>query len=240
MERLSFKQLLHLYNDAPLSELAMMADKCRREIDGDIVLYNQNFHIEPSNICIHRCEFCSYRRESASQQGAWSMSPDEIENYCKEKYVPGITEVHIVGSVQPDKDFEYYLQIIKRVRAILPKEVAVKAYSAVEIVDMSKGKSIQDTLQELKNAGLDAIPGGGAEILSDSIRKQICPDKCSAEEWIDVHRIAHLLGIRSNATMLFGHIESREERLKHILRIRELQDEAPGFDAFIPLKYLPY
>jgi aminodeoxyfutalosine synthase len=238
MTRLSLEQLLSLYNDAPLSELSFMADKIRRSINGNNVLYNRNFHIEPSNICIHRCEFCSYRRENSTQEGAWSMSLEQIEQYCRDKYIPGMTEVHIVGSVHPEKDFDYYLQIIKKVRKILPKEVAIKGYSAVEIFDMSRGRPIIETLLHLKEAGLDAIPGGGAEILKDSVREKICPDKCTASQWLEIHKIAHRVGIRSNATMLFGHIESRKERLEHILKIRDLQDETSGFDAFIPLKYL--
>lgn len=238
-ERLCFDELMTLYQEGELSSLAHLADSRRREVCGTDVLYNKNFHLEPSNICIHRCEFCSFRRESSEQDGAWSMSIEEIIHHCKKEYYPGITEIHIVGSVHPDKGLDYYAQIVKTVRDTLPKEVTIKAYSAVEIVDMAKreGCSIETILKTLKDVGLEALPGGGAEILNDCIRGKICPDKCSSSEWLQVHKIAHHLGIRTNATMLFGHIESNEDRINHLLTIRELQDQTGGFDAFIPLKY---
>lgn len=239
---LSKGELLFLYEEE-LSYLSYLSDRVRRKINGDKVFYKRNFHLEPSNVCRHRCEFCSYRRESDRDPGAWNMSLEEVENYCRKKYQPGMTEVHIVGSVHPDKNFSYYRDVVKKVRDILPSEVSIKAYSAVEIVDMcqdsinSKRYSIESVLSELKICGLSSIPGGGAEILNDSIRKKICPDKATSLQWLDVHRTAHKLGISSNATMLFGHIESREDRVNHMLKIRDLQNDTHGFDAFIPLKY---
>ncbi len=236
---LSFEELMFLYDLPSLSDLASLAQRVRKRFNGENVYYNRNFHLEPSNVCIHRCEFCSFRREREDESGAWSLSLEEVRAYCREKYEEGVTEVHVVGSVHPSKKFDYYLNIIKILREELPDTVAIKAYSAVEISDMCRdGLTLDFVLSSLKGAGLSAIPGGGAEIFSQRVRDKICPDKISAERWLEVHETAHGMGLHSNATMLFGHIESREERVEHILRIRELQERSGGFDAFIPLKYL--
>jgi aminodeoxyfutalosine synthase len=167
------------------------------------------------------------------------MSLEEIRDYCREKYQKGMTEVHVVGSVHPEKGLDYYVSIIEIIRKELPDEVTIKAYSAVEIDDMSKysGKSWKEVLSILKSAGLQALPGGGAEIFEPGVRAQICPDKADGATWLEIHRIAHKMDIRTNSTMLFGHIESREDRINHLLSLRELQDETGGFDAFIPLLY---
>jgi len=236
--RYNFDQLMELYS-ADLEQLRALALAERKARYDRIIFFNRNFHIEPSNVCIHRCRFCSYRRDSGEQPGAWSMDLDQIREYCLQKYNKDITEVHIVGSVHPERDFEYYRSIISMVRGILPQEVAIKAYSAVEIDDMSisSGLSIEQVLTQLKEDGLDALPGGGAEIFDNSVREQICPDKTSAERYLEIHRTAHKLGISTNCTMLFGHIESREHRIAHMLKLRELQEETGGFNAFIPLKY---
>ncbi len=230
---------LELYSTTEMNKLSAAALKIREKKNGNKVFYNNNFHIEPSNICIHRCKFCSYRRNDSSQSGAWAMTLDEIIEYCREKYQKGMTEVHVVGSVHPERDLHYYTSIISILKRELPSEVAIKAYSAVEIDDMSKsaGKSIEYVLKTLKDAGLSAIPGGGAEIFAPRVRNEICPDKTDGAKWLEIHRIAHKLGIRSNATMLFGHIETREERIDHMLQLRNLQDETGGFDAFIPLLF---
>ncbi len=236
--RYEFDQLLELYS-AELEQLRALALAEREARYSRTILFNRNFHIEPSNVCIHKCKFCSYRRDSEEQPGAWSMDLDRIREYCLQKYNKGITEVHIVGSVHPEKDFNYYRSIISMVRELMPQEVAIKAYSAVEIDNMciSSGLSIEQALTQLKEAGLNALPGGGAEIFDNSVREQICPDKTSAERYLEIHRIAHRLGISTNCTMLFGHIESREHRIAHMLALRELQDNTGGFSAFIPLKY---
>lgn len=236
---LSKEELLFLYNNADMNTLSDLATKIRKRLNQDNVYYNRNFHIEPSNICKFRCKFCSYRRDSADLQGAWDMSIDEIRKYALEKYEVGMTEVHIVGSVHPEKDLDYYLNIIRTLREIMPSELCIKAYSAIEIIEMAKQENIcyEDILIQLKDAGLGAIPGGGAEIFNPHIREEICPDKPKAEEWLSLHRSAHKLGIKTNATMLFGHIESIEDRIDHILSIRNLQDEYHGFNAFIPLKF---
>ncbi|HQN24705.1 MAG TPA: CofH family radical SAM protein [Bacteroidales bacterium] len=236
--RYGFDRLLELYS-TDLEQLRALALAEREARYGRAIFFNRNFHIEPSNICIHRCKFCSYRRDNEEQSGAWSMSLEQIREYCLKKYSKGITEVHIVGSVHPERDLDYYISIISMVKGLLPKEVSIKAYSAVEIDDMSisSGLNSEQVLTRLKEAGLDALPGGGAEIFDNSIRMQICPDKASAERYLEIHRTAHKLGIPTNCTMLFGHIESREQRVAHMLKLRELQDGTGGFNAFIPLKY---
>lgn len=237
--RTDLNQALKLYDSFDMNYLSGLASEIRKKYNGDKVFYNKNFHIEPSNICLHRCKFCSYRRDDASQPGAWSMSLDEIRDYCRQKYQKGMTEVHVVGSVHPEKGLDYYVSIIKIIREELPSDVTIKSYSAVEIDDMSKfsGKSHEEVLSILKEAGVGALPGGGAEIFEPRIRKQICPDKSDAKTWLNIHRIAHKAGLHTNATMLFGHIESREDRINHLLALRELQDETNGFDAFIPLLF---
>ncbi|MDP3453564.1 MAG: CofH family radical SAM protein [Bacteroidales bacterium] len=237
--RVGREEAVKLFDENDLNILSLWAWRIKEEKNGNIIWYNRNFHLEPSNVCSHRCNFCSYRRESDSDQGAWSMTLDEIREYCREKFVKGMTEVHVVGSVHPKRDLSYYLKIIEILREELPQEVTIKGFSAVEIDDMSKSskKSVVEILTEMKKRGLSALPGGGAEIFDSEVRKKICPDKSDAKKWIEIHRTAHKLGIRSNATMLFGHIESRANRVDHLLALRDLQDETGGFDAFIPLLY---
>ena len=235
---------MELY-EAPLPELQAASSFVRKNLNGDRIWYNRNFHLEPSNICAHRCKFCSYRRDNASQPGAWSMSLDEVIPYCESKFEPGMTEIHIVGSVQPDKPFDYYRQIVERVHGFArehgtpQRPVTVKAYTAVEIDDMCRHNRLtaEACLQRLQEAGLETMPGGGAEIFAPAVRRQLCPDKCDAERWLDIHRTAHRMGIPTNCTMLFGHIESRENRVDHLLALRALQEETGGFNAFIPLKF---
>ena len=235
---------MELYR-APLAELQAASDFVRRSLNGDRVWYNRNFHIEPSNICTHRCRFCSYRRDNAGQPGAWSMELGEIIPYCEAKFEPGMTEIHIVGSVHPARSFEYYEQLVQKVsgfargKATPDRPVTVKAYTAVEIDDMCRFNrlSIDECLGRLQAAGLETMPGGGAEIFAPRIRMQICPDKCTGERWLDIHRNAHRRSIPTNCTMLFGHIESREDRVDHLLALRTLQEDTGGFNAFIPLKF---
>ena len=244
MVRVSRKELLDFY-EAPLPELQAASSFVRRSLNGARLWYNRNFHIEPSNICAHRCRFCSYRRDDASQIGAWSMELDEILPYCENKFAPGMTEIHIVGSVHPDRPFSYYRDIVSLVRRFADERqtsvrpITVKAYTAVEIDDMCRFNhlSVASCLQQLQDSGLETMPGGGAEIFAPTVRRQICPDKCTGERWLDIHRTAHRLGIPTNCTMLFGHIESREDRVDHLLALRRLQDETGGFNAFIPLKF---
>lgn len=236
-ERISAEAALTLWREAPLWLLGELATARKRKASGDTVYYNSNVHLEPTNICLFNCEFCSFRRRE-NDPDAWYMTLDEIEARAKELIDTDITEVHIVGGVHPKHDLDMYCAMIRRVKGVLP-HVTVKAYTAVEIFYMIRheGVSIVEGLRRLKEAGMECIPGGGAEIFDAELRKKICPEKCSAEEWLAVHRAAHNMGLATNCTMLYGHIESLEQRVDHLNRLRELQDEAPGFDAFIPLKY---
>ncbi|MBO7189230.1 MAG: CofH family radical SAM protein [Alistipes sp.] len=236
-ERITGEDALTLWREAPLWLLGELASERKEKASGKEVYYNRNVHLEPTNICLFNCEFCSFRRRE-SDADAWYMSLDDIEARAKELRGTDITEVHIVGGVHPKHDLATYCAMIRRVKSALPY-VTVKAYTAVEIFYMIRndGISIVEGLRQLKEAGMECIPGGGAEIFDAELRKKICPEKCSAEEWLAVHRAAHNMGIPTNCTMLYGHIESLEQRIDHLERLRKLQDEAPGFDAFIPLKY---
>lgn len=240
-KRVGFDEALSLYESTDMNMLSKISLEIREEINEKRVYYNKNFHLEPSNVCLHRCVFCSYRRESDQEAGAWSMDIQQIREYCREKYRPGDTEVHIVGSVHPNRDFNYYLSLVEAVREELPSSVTIKAYTAVEIDDMTKSSGLtpSEVLMKLKEKGVAILPGGGAEIFNPKIRDQICPDKTDGKRWLDIHREAHKLGMRTNCTMLFGHIESRKDRIEHLIALRELQDQTGGFDAFIPLLFKP-
>lgn len=226
-----------LWREAPLSLLGRLASEMKRRKSGDAVYYNRNFHIEPTNICVFNCRFCSYRR-GAGDPSAWNHSLAEIEQIVEARKNSGVTEVHIVGGVHPDHDIQFYAEMIRIVKRILP-DVAVKAYTAIELAYMidKAGMSYEEGLMLLRDAGMQAIPGGGAEIFDEELRSQICPEKGDAKVWLSLHRAAHRLGIRSNATMLYGHIETIPQRIDHLDRLRTLQDETGGFDAFIPLKF---
>ena len=236
-KRLTAEDALILWQDAPLWRLGELAVAKKREVSGDKVFYNRNFHLEPTNVCLFNCKFCSFRRPRGSE-GAWEWTMEQMEEQVRRYEGTGVTEVHIVGGVHPDHNLDYYCELIRRVKSILPN-VAVKAYTAIELSYMIRkaGLSTREGLQRLIDAGMDAIPGGGAEIFDEEVRSRICPDKGSTAEWFDVHRTAHQLGIKTNATMLYGHIESVEHRIDHLMRLRELQDATGGINAFIPLKY---
>ena len=236
-ERISTDDALTLWYEAPLWLLGELATERKRRASGDKVFYNRNVHLEPSNICLFICEFCSFRRREGDPD-AWYMSLDEVEARARELQGSDITEVQIVGGVHPKHTLDTYCEMIRRVKRALP-HVAIKAYTAVEIFYMIRlaGVTVVEGLRKLVDAGMEAIPGGGAEIFDAELRAKICPEKCSAEEWLAVHRAAHNMGLSTNCTMLYGHIETLEQRVDHLNRLRKLQDEAPGFDAFIPLKY---
>ena len=236
-QRLSAEDALILWQDAPLWRLGELAVARKREVSGEKVFYNRNFHLEPTNVCVFNCKFCSFRRPRGSAE-AWEWSMEQMQEQVRRYVGSGVTEVHIVGGVHPDHSLDYYCSLIRNVKAILP-DVAVKAYTAIELSYMIQraGLSVHEGLRRLIEAGMDAIPGGGAEIFDEEIRAKICPDKGSTQEWFEVHRTAHELGIKTNATMLYGHIEGVEHRIDHLMRLRELQDVTKGFNAFIPLKY---
>ena len=235
--RLTADELKELYLNAPLASLGAAADSAKRLHSGDRVFYNRNFHLEPTNICRYRCHFCSYRRDVGDPE-AWDYTIDQMVEQVKARAKSGATEVHIVGGVHPDHSLDFYLELIEKIHQIMP-QTAIKAFTAIELAYMikSSGLDIESGLRKLIDAGMMAIPGGGAEIFNDEIRRKICGEKGSAEEWLEVHRTAHKLGLKTNATILYGHIESIDDRIDHLLKLRELQDETGGFSAFIPLKY---
>ncbi len=236
-ERIMPDEALALYEHAPLALLGGLAVQAKERKSGRDVFYNRNFHVEPSNICIFNCKFCSYR-QPAHSPGAWNRPLEEIFQKCRTYQGSGVTEVHVVGGVHPDHGLDYYVRMIEGIKKELP-DVVVKAFSAVELHEMIRraGVSLEAGLQRLKAAGMAAIPGGGAEIFDGEVRRKICPEKCTADEWLALHRAAHRLGISSNATMLYGHIETPVQRIDHLERLRRLQDETGGFNAFIPLKF---
>ena len=236
-ERITADEALTLWQQAPLWQLAELAVAAKRRVSGDKVYYNRNFHLEPTNVCLFECKFCSYRRR-AGEEGAWDYSMDEVMDIVRSRKDSGATEIHIVGGVHPTNDLYYYAEMIRRIKQIMP-DVAIKAFTAVELNYMIRqaGLTLEQGLTLLKEAGMESIPGGGAEIFAPEIRTKICPQKGSAEEWLALHRTAHSLGIDSNATMLYGHIEEIEHRIDHLMRLRELQDTTGGINAFIPLKF---
>ena len=236
-ERISGDEALTLWREAPLWLLGELAVGIKRAKSGDKVFFNRNFHLEPTNLCVFNCKFCSYRRTKGDPE-AWDYSMEEVLAQVEARKSSGATEIHIVGGVHPERDLWHYIEMIRRIKAIMP-EVCVKAFTAVELDYMIRRAelSIEEGLRLLREAGMESIPGGGAEIFDEDIRRRICPQKCSAEAWLALHKRAHTMGIDSNATMLYGHIESLEHRIDHLMRLRDLQDATGGFNAFIPLKF---
>jgi aminodeoxyfutalosine synthase len=237
-DRISYDEGVLLYKEGELGFLGMLANHIREKKHGDNTYFNRNFHVEPTNICVYTCKFCSYSRLIKHREQGWEYSIDDILNIIKKYDGQPVTEVHITGGVIPKQDFNFYkelFQAIKKHRA----ELHVKALTPVEIhYILKKAKlSYEEGLKQLKAAGLDSMPGGGAEIFHKDIREEIAGGKCTAEEWIEIHETAHKLGLPTNATMLYGHIESYEHRVDHMERLRQLQDRTHGFNAFIPLKF---
>lgn len=237
-ERLSREDGIRLFENSDLFMIGELAHHVRTEINGDMAFYVMNRHINYSNICVNKCAFCAFGKSPDDPQ-AFELTIDDIVSKIMEPSASSITEVHIVGGCHPTLPFEYYEDLIKSVRSARP-ECTIKAFTAAEIAHIAKleGKSVYWVLERFKRAGLDMLPGGGAEIFSPSVRLRICPDKVNAKEWLNVMKIAHNLGIKTNATMLLGHIESIADRVDHILALRELQDETGGFLCFIPLPFL--
>lgn len=235
--RLAPQEGLLLYENAGLPVLGLLASIVRKRKNGTTVYYNRNFHIEPTNRCIYNCLFCSYRRPAGDPE-SWDYSHDEILEIVKQFDGKQVTEVHIVGGVHPSHDLNYYGQLLQKIKKHRPS-LHVKAFSAIELDHMIKtaGLTIGEGLHRLKEYGLDSIPGGGAEIFYNEVREKICNEKTSPETWLLIHETAHRIGIPSNATMLYGHIESYAHRIDHMNRLRTLQDRTGGFNAFIPLKY---
>ncbi len=238
--RLERDDLLRAATSPDLLALGRMADAVRERLNGNRTHFIVNAHLNPTNICLNRCRFCAFRRD-AGAEGAYAMSLDAVRRRAGELAALPISELHIVGALHPDWPYESYLEILRVVREEVGS-VHLQAYTAVEIAHMAErgGVSVERALRDLVDAGLGSIPGGGAEVFSPRVRAATCPGKLPPERWLEVHRTAHGLGIRSNATMLYGHIESAEERVDHLLALRALQDETGGFLAFIPLAYHPH
>jgi len=226
-----------LYESADLSTLSMLAVAVKNRFSGNKVFFNQNFHIEPTNKCIYNCLFCSYHKPENTPE-SWEHSHEEMIEIVKKFDDKPVTEVHIVGGVHPDYDVWYYGKLIEKIKKHRPN-IHIKAFSAIEIDYMTKkaGVTIEEGLKILKDFGLNSIPGGGAEIFDKKIREKICNEKPNAEQWLLIHETAHKLGIKSNATMLYGHIETYAHRINHLDCLRKLQDQTNGFYCFIPLKF---
>lgn len=239
-ERISTGDGILLYQEGPMPFLAVLADHVRQRINGKQVFFNRNIHLEPTNICVNHCAFCSYRRKKG-EEGCWEFGIDELVKLAETHALSGITEIHIVGGVHPDRNVHFYADLIREIKKIVP-DVQIKAFTAVEIDAMCQFASvgIEEGLRILKDAGLVSLPGGGAEIFDETIRAKICPDKTGSEGWLAIHRTAHQLGIPTNSTMLYGLLENYSHRIDHLNRLRTLQDETGGFNAFIPLKFKHY
>lgn len=239
-ERISPEDGILLFREAPIPFLSVLAEAVSTRINENRVFFNRNFHIEPTNICVNHCAFCSYRRRKG-EEGCWELSIEEMRDQVLSRKKSGATEVHIVGGVHPDRDIYFYAELIKTVKECAP-DLHIKAFTAVEVDMMCRqgGLSIEKGLMLLKEAGLNSMPGGGAEIFDETIRQKICPDKTSSSEWLRIHQIAHQLGIPTNATMLYGLLEGPEHRIDHMERLRKLQSQTHGFNVFIPLKFRHY
>jgi aminodeoxyfutalosine synthase len=237
-ERLSFDDGVALFEKASLSWLGALANWVREERHGDKTYFNRNFHIEPTNVCVFSCKFCSYSRLYANREEGWELSIDQMMHIVKSYDGKPVTEVHIVGGVHPKMNMTFFLDLLRAIKAHRP-DLHIKAFTPVELDYMfRKAKvSAEEGMRLAHEAGLDSLPGGGAEIFHPDIRKQICDDKVDAAGWLAIHRAAHKLGMHSNATMLYGHIESYHHRIDHMERLRQLQDETGGFNTFIPLKF---
>ena len=239
-ERLSAADGELLYrDDVDLHVVGELADRVRRRINGDVVYYNINAHLNPTNICIYRCKLCAYSRD-VDDPDAYLLDDDAILARGQEANDCGCTELHIVGGIHPEKPYVWYLGIIRRLHDAFPR-LHLKAWTAVEISWFAQhsGKSVEEVLRDMKDAGLGSMPGGGAEIFASEVRTEICPRKIGAQAWLDIHRAAHQLGLPTNTTMLYGHLETVEHRIDHLVQLRRLQDETGGFQAFVPLSFHP-
>ena len=236
--RLSDEDALLLFQRGSLSFTGSLANHVRERMHENKTYFNRNFHIEPTNVCVFSCNFCSYSRLYAHREEGWELSIEDMMNIVRKYDNKPETEVHIVGGVHPKMNLPYFADLLRQIKAHRP-DLHIKGFTAVELDYMfRKAKlSVQEGLTLLREAGLDSIPGGGAEIFHEEIRQQICADKVDAKGWLEIHETAHRLGMHSNATMLYGHIEKYEHRVDHMRQLRELQDRTGGFNTFIPLKF---
>ncbi len=250
-KRLTSEDALFLFNSDDIFAIGRLANHVAQSKNGNNAYYVQNHHVNPTNICVNRCKFCAFSR-SRGEKGAYEMSiKDVIKKLGKQigtkaqrrkgaKNVHSFSEVHIVGGLHPEWTLDYYLDMLRAIKENFPV-LHIKAFTAVEIDYFSKlsGLSLKETLTVLKEAGLESMPGGGAEILNGRVRNKICPEKINGQRWLKVMETAHKVGIRTNATMLYGHVEKYKDRVDHMMKLRELQDKTGGFQAFIPLAFHP-
>jgi aminodeoxyfutalosine synthase len=237
-ERISFDEGVALFEQASLSYVGALANWVREQKHGHKTYFNRNFHIEPTNVCVFSCAFCSYSKLYAHREEGWELSIEQMMHIVKSYDGKPVTEVHIVGGVHPKMNMDFFLELLRTIKAHRP-ELHIKAFTPVELDYMfRKAKvSVEEGMRMAHEAGLDSLPGGGAEIFHPDIRKKICEDKVDADGWLAIHKAAHELGMHSNATLLYGHIESYWHRIHHMDRLRSLQDETGGFNTFIPLKF---
>lgn len=249
-KRLTPEDTLSLFNSDDIFTIGRLANHVAIGKNGNNAYFIQNHHINPTNICVNRCKFCAFSR-SKGDKGTYELSIEEIikklrsqvgarRDLTRQRHDTRFSEVHIVGGLHPDWPFDFYLEMLRRIKRTLPN-LHIKAFTAVEIDYFSElsGLSLRDTLLALKDAGLESMPGGGAEIFNGRVRNKICPEKISGNRWLHVMETAHSLGIKTNATMLYGHLENYRHRVDHLLKLRKLQDRTGGFQAFIPLAFHP-
>jgi len=239
-DRLSTEDGVRLYGSNDLAAMGWAANVMRERRHGNVAYYLKNRHINYSNVCKYDCFFCSFFRKSADDEGAWEWTVDDVLRHVADYKDTGLQEFHIVGGVHPDLPFSYYTEMLRALGREHPG-VALKAFTAIEIAYFAEltGNSIREVLIELKDAGLAMLPGGGAEVFADRVRYKVCREKADADRWFDVHEEAHALGIPTNGTMLYGHIETAEERVDHLMRLRALQDRTGGMLSYIPLRFHP-
>lgn len=239
-ERLTFEDGVALFRHPDLHEVGRLANQVRERLHGRKTYYNYNLRLEATNVCVASCMFCSFARLKPTDAQAYTLSLEQVFDKLRARADQPLTEVHVVNGLHPDLPFSYYTDLIRGLKAIRP-EVAMKCYTAVEIAFFADtyGMTDEQVMRELIAAGLDSLPGGGAEIFADRVRRKIAHDKCDADRYLAIHRIAHGLGMKTNVTMLYGHIETFEERVDHMLRVRAHNDETSGFQAFIPLAFHP-
>jgi aminodeoxyfutalosine synthase len=237
-ERISFDDGVALFEKGSLSWLGALANWVRQDKHGDKTYFNRNFHIEPTNVCVFSCSFCAYSKLYANREEGWELSIEQMMHIVKSYDGKPVTEVHIVGGVHPKMNMAFFVDLLRAIKAHRP-DLHIKAFTPVELDYMfRKAKlTIEEGMKMAHEAGLDSLPGGGAEIFHPDIRKQICDDKVDADGWLAIHKAAHQLGMHSNATLLYGHIEAYWHRIDHMDRLRKLQDETGGFNTFIPLKF---
>ena len=238
--RLTLGDGVRLFESPDLLAVGWLANREREKRHGAKTFYNYNIRVEATNVCVASCLFCSFARLKPGDADAYTMSLDEAWDKLRRRSAQPLTEVHVVNGLHPDLPFDYYTELLRGFKRIRPG-IHLKCFTAVEIAFFADlySRTDEQVLRELMEAGLDSLPGGGAEIFAERVRQKICHDKCGADRYLDIHRIAHRLGMRSNVTMLYGHIETAEERVDHMLRARALQDETGGFQAFIPLAFHP-